>query len=379
MNEKWIVDLSDSERNELLSITNSGRWGARMIKRARILLLSDQGLDNPAVCAAADVGASTVYRTRRKFVEGGLQHALRERSRRCGRRKTSPEQDAVLIALACTNPPPGCARWTLRLLAGKWVESTDLDSVSEDTVGRRLAENDLKPWQKKMWCIPNMDAEFVARMEDVLDLYTGPASTDDPVVSFDETPVQLIAETRVPIPAKPGKRARIDYEYRRNGVANLFVFVDAHRSWRHVKVTERRTKLDFAHCMKDLVDEHYPEANRIRVVLDNLSTHRAAALYEAFQPDEARRILRRIEFHYTPKHASWLNMVEIEIGVLSRQCLARRIGTFEELAREVAAWKVMRDESGARIRWMFDVDAARQKMGRSYPKLRSAQTVKKAA
>lgn len=170
-----------------------------------------------------------------------------------------------------------------------------------------------------MWCIPEVDGDFVARMEDVLDLYTKTPNPSEPVVSFDESPIQLIGETRVPVPQQPGKPARIDYEYRRNETANLFVFVDTHTPWRHVKVTEHRTAIDFAECMRDLVDLHYPDAPLIRVVLDNLSTHRLAALYQAFPPGEARRIARRMELHHTPKHASWLNMVEIEIGVLDRE------------------------------------------------------------
>ena len=181
---------------------------------------------------------------------------------------------------------------------------------------RRLAENDLKPWRKDMWCIPQVDADYVARMEDVLDLYAEAPDPKRPVVCFDESPIQLIGEVRQPIPAKPGQIERYDCEYRRNGTANLFVFLDVNRPWRKVKVTERRAAEDFAACMRDLADVHYPEAERIRVVLDNLSTHSAGALYQTFPADEARRVLRRLEFHYVPKHASWLNMVEIEIGVL---------------------------------------------------------------
>ena len=247
------------------------------------------------------------------------------------------------------------------------MQLVDHESVSKETVRRRLAENELKPWRRKMWCIPAINAEFAMRMEDVLDLYAERANCKRPVVCFDETPVQLIGERRMPIPAEPGRVHRFDYEYRRNGTANLFVFVDANRSWRHVKVTERRTTLDFAECMRDLVDIHYPHANIIRVVLDNLCTHRPKNLYEAFEPQEARRLLRRLEFHYTPKHASWLNMVEIEISVLSRQCLSQRIPDIATLHGEVAAWQRKRDETGARITWMFTVDEARRKLGRSYP------------
>ncbi|MHA6897341.1 IS630 family transposase, partial [Ralstonia pseudosolanacearum] len=177
----------------------------------------------------------------------------------------------------------------------------------------------------------------------------------------------LIGEVRQPIPAEPGKPSRYDCEYKRNGTANLFVFLDAHRSWRKVKVTERRTANDFAQCMRDLVDIHYPQASRIRVVLDNLSTHTPAALYQALPPAEARRILQRIEFHYTPKHASWLNMVEIEIGVLRSQCLDRRIDCRDRLSSEVAAWEQRRNASSARINWMFSTETAREKLAKAYP------------
>ncbi len=153
----------------------------------------------------------------------------------------------------------------------------------------------------------------------------------------------------------------------RNGTANVFVFVDVNRPWRHVKVTDQRTCIDFAHCMRDLVDEHYPAAEQIRVVLDNLSAHSASALYQAFAPAEARRILRRLEFHFTPKHASWLNMVEIEIGVMVKQCLDRRIPDKQTLMRETARWERRRNDDGACIKWMFTVDRARAKMGRAYP------------
>jgi len=234
-------------------------------------------------------------------------------------------------------------------------------------VRRRLAEDDLKPWRRDMWCIAVVDGGYVARMEDVLDLYAEKADPKRPVVCFDESPTQLIGEVRQPIPPAPGQPERYDCEYRRNGTANLFVFLDAHRPWRHVKVTERRTARDFALCMRDLADTHYPEAELIRVVLDNLSTHTAGALYETFPAPEAHRILQRLEFHYTPKHASWLNMVEIEIGVLRGQCLDRRIGERDVLVAEIAAWQKQRNASGARVKWKFTTQKARAKLARAYP------------
>ena len=367
MNIRYVVTLTDNEVAELAALVASPKTLSQKRKRAQILLASHRNIADETIAKTLPAGKSTIYRTKKRFVEEGLEASLNERPRAGGQRKLTGKQQATLVALACSTPPQGRARWTLELLAGELVRLTDHASISRETVRRRLAENELKPWQRKMWCIPVVDAEFVARMEDVLDLYGETPNRKFPVVSFDETPIQLIGETRVPVLPQPGQAARIDYEYRRNGTANLFVFVDAHRPWRHVKVTDQRTALDFAECMRDLVDIHYPTAERIRVVMDNLSTHLPKNLYEAFPAQEARRILRRLEFHYTPKHASWLNMVEIEISVLASQCLARRIPDRTTLEREVGAWEKSRNRSGARIRWMFSVDKAREKLGRSYP------------
>jgi hypothetical protein len=225
----------------------------------------------------------------------------------------------------------------------------------------------LKPWLKDEWCIPSVGSEFVWRMEDVLDLYEEPYDPQFPTVCFDELPYQLTGEVRLPLPAEPGKPQRYDYEYHRRGTCNIFLHVEPQGGWRHVEVTERRTAQDFAHQMKALVDLHYPDAKKIRVVLDNLNTHTPAALYEAFPPEEARRILRRLEFHHTPKHGSWLNMAEIEFSVLSRQCLNRRLGDLETVRQEIAAWQAPRNQAGATINWRFTADKAREKLKRLYP------------
>lgn len=204
-------------------------------------------------------------------------------------------------------------------------------------------------------------------MEDVLDLYAQPYNPQEPVVCFDEKPVQLVEETRVPRPVAPGQPALVDYEYRRKGTANLFMMVEPLGCWRHVDVTERRTKLDFAEQMRQLVDVHYPQADCIHVVLDNLNTHKLDSLYEAFPPGEARRIVRRLRFHHTPNHGSWLDMAEIEIGVLSRQCLRRRIPDSQMLADEIRAWEAERNAASATIRWRFTTQDARSKLNRLYP------------
>jgi hypothetical protein len=210
-------------------------------------------------------------------------------------------------------------------------------------------------------------ADFVWRMEDVLDLYAEPYDPRRPWVCFDEKPYQLLSDVRPPQPVAPGRAARVDYEYTREGTCNLFLLLDPHRAWRRVTVTAQRAAVDFAHQMRWLVDEGHPEADVIRVVLDNLSTHTAAALYQTFAPAEARRLARKLEFHYTPKHASWLNMAEIEFSVLERQCLARRLPTREAVGRETTAWSADRNRAWATIHWRFTTAQARTKLHRLYP------------
>lgn len=204
-------------------------------------------------------------------------------------------------------------------------------------------------------------------MEDVLDLYAEPFQAWRPVVCFDERPVQLLSDSCQPVPMQSGRVRRYDYEYKREGTANLFVMCQPLAGWRHVKATQQRTRVDFAHCMKELVDVHFPCAEVIRVVLDNLNTHSPAALYEAFAPEEARRLLRRLKFHFTPKHGSWLNMAEIEISILSRQCLKQRVSNLEQLADVSRKWTTARNEQSAKINWCFDVTQARTRLARLYP------------
>jgi transposase len=296
--------LSQGERSELTRLLSGGKHAARKLKRAQILLVADAGVSDEVFAGSLAVGGSTVYRTKRRFVLGNLAAALGEEARPGAGRKLTGKQEALLIATACASPPDGRARWTLELLADAMLKLTDHENLSRETVRRRLAENELKPWRKDMWCIPQVDGAYVARMEDVLDLYAEAPDPRRPVVCFDESPTQLIGEVRQPIPAAPGQLECFDCEYRRNGTVNLFVFLDVHRPWRKVKVTDQRTARDFAHCMRDLADIHYPQADLIRVVLDNLSIHSPGALYETFPAPEAHRLLRRLEFHYTPKHAS---------------------------------------------------------------------------
>lgn len=204
-------------------------------------------------------------------------------------------------------------------------------------------------------------------MEDVLELYEEAPDPHRPRVCFDEQPYQMLSDVREPLPPKPGQPLRYDYEYERGGSCNLFIFFCPEAGWREVKVTAQRTAVDFAHCMRDLVDVHFPDAEVIRVIADQLNTHSPASLYKAFAPEEARRILRKLEFHHTPKHGSWLNMAEIELSVLTGQCLKRRLPNPESVRRETAAWVSQRNAKGATVSWRFTSAAARAKLQRLYP------------
>jgi hypothetical protein len=229
--------------------------------------------------------------------------------------------------------------------------------------------NHLNPWQTRQWCIPAVDAQFVALMEDLLDLYEEPYDEKRPTVTFEETSKQLLAEVRQPLPPKPGQAERFDDEYKRHGTRTLCICCEPQAGWRHIAVTARRTTQDFAHQMKWLVDARSPQAELIRIVMDNLNTHKWASLSAVFAPAEARRRRRTLEFHYTPKHARWLNMAERELSVVMRQCLDRRISDEATLRREVKAYEDRRNEARAAIDWQFTCKDARVKLHRLYPSI----------
>lgn len=216
---------------------------------------------------------------------------------------------------------------------------------------------------------PKENAEFVAAMEDVLEVYQRPYNSQRPVVCLDEQSKQLVKETRPIIPAKPGRNQRLDYEYERNGTANLFMRFEPLGGRRRVKVTDQRTKVDFAHVIREMVDEDYPEAKVIVLLMDNLNTHKPASLYEAFEPAEARRLIEKLEIHYTPKHGSWLNMAETELSIVTKQCLDRRIPDVTTLRREITAWERLRNKAKSKINWQFKTHDARIKLRKLYPSI----------
>ena len=374
--KKYIITLTDDERAQLEKAIAAGKAAARKLTRARILLKADSGPGGPAwtdnaIREALEADLKTVANVRRAFVEEGFEVAWHSHSTRNHRqRKIDGACEAHLIALMCQPAPSGHERWTLRLLAERLVklEQVDLDSISHETVRKTLARNELKPWQKEEWCIPpEQSGEFVCHMEDILEVYTQPEDPDCPLVCIDEFSKQLVSETRVPLPAQPGQPQRYDYEYRREGVCNIFMTFVPLRGQRWPTVTAQRTYRDYAYLLQDLVDVRFPDAKRVKVVTDNLNIHSGAALYETFEPAEAKRILDKLEFHTTPKHGSWLNMAEIELSVLSRQCLDRRIGQVYVVEREVAAWAAERNAAHVSVDWRFTTADARVILKRLYP------------
>ncbi|NJN59812.1 MAG: IS630 family transposase [Leptolyngbyaceae cyanobacterium SL_5_9] len=375
MVKKYIVSLSEAERQELEQMVKTGKRAAYTINHARILLKADCNQANGSWCDqeikdAFGMSIRTIERVRQRFVEEGLEAALKCRPGGGRKRKLDGEVEAHLIALRCSEVPKGRGRWTLRLLADQMVELNYVEQLSHESVRQVPEKNELQPWRQECWVIPpEQSAEFVWRMESVLEVYQTAYNCKIPVICIDEATKQLVQETRVSIPAEQGQPERCDYEYERNGTANLFMICEPMVGWRRVEVTQQRTALDYAHLIKTLVDCDYAQAEKLIVIQDNLNTHSPASLYKAFEPQEAQRILSRLEFCHTPKHGSWLNMAEIELSILSRQCLDRRIPDLETLKSQVAAWQDNRNHEETWIDWRFTTADARVKLHRLYPSI----------
>lgn len=368
MEKRYIVNLTEEEREELTSIVGREKVAAHKSERARMLLLADEGWTDRDIADKLDKNVRTVERVRQRCCERGVLAALERKKQENPSRpkKLDGAAEAQLAALACSEPPDGRSRWTVTLLADKLVELGVVDSVSRTTVHRALKKNALKPWRVRRWCIPAPhSAAFVLAMEGVLDVYHRPYDASRPVVCFDETSKQLLQHVRVPIPARPGQPRRVDDEYRRCGTANIFAALEPLTGEVLIEATASRDFVHTAHFLKRLSDEVYPDAEKIILVMDNVSSHNFGCFYQAFEPEEARRLVERFEVHNTPTHGSWLNVAEILLSVMARQCLDQRIDTMEALQRAIAAWIDARGP--VNVDWQFTTDDARIKLRHLYP------------
>jgi transposase len=366
MKKLYTVKLEQTSRPKLEKMLKGGNWPVRQLKRARILLLADRSVAQPdlsddQIADKVGCGRNTVQRTRQRYVLDGLEAALTEKARPGHKRKLDPKQEQRVVALACTTPPAGAEHWTLDLLTQAVIQHQISEAISDETLRQILHRHDLKPWLKKRWCIPRLDAEYIRRMLDVLEVYERPFDPKRPVVCIAEKSFQLLSSKRKALALSVSKPLREDYEYQRNGTANAFVAVEPLGKTRHVRVTARRTARDFAAFVYFIVMVKYAAADKVVLVTDNLNTHFAKSLVQTFGQAKADQIMERIEWHYTPCHGSWLNMAEIEINVLSKQCLRQRLGDRATATKQIRAWQRRRNLAGKGIAWQFTQAKARER------------------
>ena len=370
----YRISLSKKERKIIRHLQKKAT-SPNARTRYAILLAADENahggrLTNSDIANASGASIPTVIDTLRKYCESGLGTAAvpaRNPNSDTARLKATGDVEAKIIAKACTAPPEGYARWTVTLLAEECAVILE-ECVSRSTVGRIMKRNEIRPHLNSYWCIPPQeDADFVAAMEDILDVYQLPYDPRFPVWCMDEKPYQILGDSREPLPMRPGDTAKIDSEYIRNGTVSVFCFIQPHTGRIVHSVEETRTAVDWAEKIRCLVDEVEPDAEKIILVMDNLNTHSISSLYKAFPPEEARRIARKLEVHYTPKHGSWLDIAEIGINIMTRECLDRRIPNIETLRNELREWNDAYNENPSPVNWQFKASDSRIKLKKLYP------------
>ena len=369
------VMLSHRERKTIMRFQKrTSSVNART--RCAILLAADASKGRSEktyreIASASGASEATVITTLKEFLTDGFTKMItpkRNPASDISRLKVTGDVEAKIIATACSAAPKGYVRWTLNLLYNQMMVVLEDISISRSTIGRILMKNDLRPHLNDYWCIPpEEDAEFVANMEDILDVYQKPYDPKYPLWCMDEKPYQILGEAREPLPMRPGDLAKVDSEYVRNGTVSIFCFIQPHTGKLLHSVEPTRTAVDWAEKIKYLVDEVEPDAEKIILVMDNLNTHNISSLYKAFPPEEARRIAKKLEVHYTPKHGSWLDIAEIGINIMTRECLDRRIPSIEALKEELKAWNDEYDKDPSPVNWQFQTTDSRIKLKRLYP------------
>ena len=369
------VVLSHRERKTIMRFQKrTSSVNART--RCAILLAADASKGRSEktyreIASASGASEATVITTLKEFLTDGFTKMItpkRNPASDISRLKVTGDVEAKIIATACSAAPKGYVRWTLNLLYNQMMVVLEDISISRSTIGRILMKNDLRPHLNDYWCIPpEEDAEFVANMEDILDVYQKPYDPKYPLWCMDEKPYQILGEAREPLPMRPGDLAKVDSEYVRNGTVSIFCFIQPHTGKLLHSVEPTRTAVDWAEKIKYLVDEVEPDAEKIILVMDNLNTHNISSLYKAFRPEEARRIAKKLEVHYTPRHGSWLDIAEIGINIMTRECLDRRIPSIEALKEELKAWNDEYDKDPSPVNWQFQTTDSRIKLKRLYP------------
>lgn len=384
-NKKHLIKLEHEERELLIQLSRKKNASAIKVQRAKAMLVMDCGqsgssLTDENASMSCGLSIASLERLRKRVGEVGPMGAL-ERSPRLTPPippKVTGDVEARMVQIACTDPPIGFAKWTMKMIANRLIELEVVETISDETVRLTLKENELKPWRQETWCIAEeQNAEFVAAMEDVLDVYHRPIDPDYPLVCFDEFCKQLVSEVSQPISPRPkdanhsGTLRRHDYEYVREGSASGFMITAPHLGTRQVFIGAegRRTSLDYAEAIEHMCDVMFPEAVKIILVQDNLNIHGRASLYKKFEPEKANRLCSKIEWHFTPKHGSWLNIAEIEISILGRTGLSQRIESLDEFRSIVEANVTTRNENPAPVKWSFDNKKARIKLRRLYPSI----------
>lgn len=355
------TSLSENDLNEIKQLLKKGDVNVRVIKRAQILKFRHHRLGTEEIATLLDVDPKLISITLNNYLEFGLKITI-EDAPRTGRPINIDSRDkANIIALVCSEPPKGYARWTLDLIKEESESRGMINSISRSSIQIILNEHDLKPWREKMWCVPSLDDDYIRAMEDVLKVYERPYNVDKPVICLDEKPVALLGDRFDRSSCAPGKVAKKDYQYTRNGSANVFCAVEPLQGVYINKVTKNRKKPEFAKFLNDL-SRKYKDAKKIVLVMDNLNTHKKNSLIEFYGEGKADELWGRFEVHYTPKHGSWLNQAEIAIGMFSSQSLGDgRVQSFEKLKEKTKNWNAAINKKRKTIKWKFNRKDAREK------------------
>lgn len=347
---------------EISSIIKSGGTG-RIMSRAVTLKMKHQNYSNIEISELLDITPRTVINICDYYRNVDLNSALNDDPRPGQPIQIDDRIKSQIVALVCSDPPEAFDRWTLELIQDQVIKTNIVTQISKEKIRIILQEHDLKPWRYDMWCIPELNDEFIERMEDVLDIYELPVDEKVPVICVDEKPVQLLEDKRDVIDMKEGSPRKIDYEYKRNGSVNVFMSIEPKNGIFHAKVTDNRKGDEFAKYLAQ-VERKYTDAKKIVLIMDNLNTHSEKSLTHFYGEIEGRRIWKRFEVHHTPKHASWLNQAEIAIGMYSRQCLGnRRVGDIQDLRKKTNAWVKAINSKKVIIKWKFNTQDAREKFG----------------